>query len=83
MLPATTALVAYNESGWRIGETHHNSKISDERVDEIRDRHECFGWSYTRIARYYAMSYSTVQSICQYRRRGQRAERWKRAAVKN
>ena len=76
-----TILVAYNESGRRIGETHHNSRISDAQVEEIRDRREYDGWNDLQIANFYGMSVNTVKKICNYQRRGQRAERWKRVQV--
>lgn len=76
-----TIMIAYNESGRRIGETHHNSRIPDAKVEEIRDRHEYDGWNYLRIADHYSMSINTIKKICTYERRGQRAERWKRVQV--
>lgn len=76
-----TILVAYNEYGRRIGETHHNSRIPDAKVEEIRDRHEYDGWNCLQIASHYLLSVNTVKKICNYQRRGQRAERWKRIQV--
>lgn len=76
-----TIMIAYNEYGRRIGETHHNSRIPDAKVEEIRDRHEYDDWNYQRIATHYSMSVNTVKKICTYERRGQRPERWKRVQV--
>lgn len=79
---ATTRLVvALNEEGRRIGESHHNSHISDDVVDQIRERHEDFGWSYERIARNFAIAKSTIQKICTYERRAQTPYRWKTIRV--
>jgi hypothetical protein len=71
-------VVAVNEDGRRIGETHHNARIPDVIVDQLRDLHEDFLWPYWRIARDYKLSIPTVKKICTYQRRAQTPERWKR-----
>lgn len=70
--------VAVNENGCRIGETHHRSTISDATVDLIRAYHEDEGWSYERISRRVKIPACTIEKICQYTRRAQTPERWKR-----
>lgn len=69
--------VAVNDCGRRIGETHHNSLISDALVDRMRDRHELDGLGYRKIAREFNLALTTVTKICTYERRAQTAERWK------
>jgi hypothetical protein len=66
-----------NESGRRIGETHHNALLADALVDQMRDRHEDEGLGYRRIAREFGVALTTVRKICTYERRAQTAVRWK------
>lgn len=75
---ARRIVVAVNEFGKRIGETHHNARISDATVDLIRERHEDLGHSYRRIAMELNIAFTTVRKICAYQRRAQTPVRWKR-----
>jgi len=79
---ASRAVVAVNERGRRIGETHHNALISDALVDEMRGRHEDDGLGYRKIAREFSVALTTVRKICTYERRAQTAERWKTIRVR-
>lgn len=63
--------VAINESGYPLGQDHHNAKLTNEQVDRIRDLHEEHGLSYTQLAAMYCVSKSMIAGICQYRRRAQ------------
>ncbi len=72
--------VAVNASGYRIGESHHRAKLSDEDIDLIlylRDE----GLSYAAIAAKWddgvTISKSTVRDICQGRIRAQRPDRYR------
>jgi predicted acetyltransferase len=72
----TARTVAVNEAGLRIGEGHQNCKYTDgeiEMVLKLRDE----GMGYGAIAKLVEMPKSTVQSICNARRRCQTAARWK------
>lgn len=71
-------LVAVNEFGRRIGETHHNAIISDLVVDEIRCRHEDHGRGYLEISMEFDIALTTVRKICTYERRAQTPDHWKR-----
>lgn len=73
-----TVIVAVNELGYRIGSSHHNCRISDEVVDQIRDMHEDGGKSYRQIAKLLGLSKNFVAKICRYERRAQTPDRWKR-----
>ena len=75
-------MVAVNERGRRIGETHHNALISDAVVDLMRDRHEDDGVGYRKISREFNVALTTVRKICTYERRAQTAERWKTIKVR-
>jgi hypothetical protein len=70
-------IVAVNECGKRIGESHHNASIPDAVVDQIRERHEDDGWGYKRLSREFGIALTTVRKICTYERRAQTPDRWK------
>ena len=72
-----SVVVAVNEFGRRIGETHHNAHISDSVVAQIRARHEDDGRGYLEISQEFGIALTTVRKICTYERRAQTAERWK------
>lgn len=71
-------LVAVNEAGYRIGESHPRSVLSDLDVEEIRNLHEIAGKSYGWISMRKGISYHTVARICRYERRNQVVAIWKR-----
>lgn len=70
--------VALNERGYRIGESHHNCTIPQDVVDRLRDLHEEHKIGYRRLARMFNLSRGAVQKICNYTRRAQVPERWRR-----
>ena len=73
-----TSLVAYDENGRRIGQSHHNATIPDETVARIRELHEEHGWGYRRIAKHLALRWQTVAKIALYKRRVALPAAWKR-----
>ena len=73
-----TKLIAVNELGYRIGTSHHNCKVPDAIIDQIRDLHEEQGWSYSRISEYVGFPKDYIAKVCRYERRAQTPERWKR-----
>lgn len=70
-------VIAVNEQGYRIGMSHHNARISDETVDQIRDLHEEENIGYRRLAQMFGLTRSVIQKICTYERRAQTPDRWK------
>lgn len=74
--------VAYNESGRRIGQTHHRAKLTDEQVDQIRDLHEYEQWSYLRISKKFGVSKGAVAWICQYKKRVDTIAEWRALKAK-
>lgn len=75
-------IVAVNEIGRRIGESHPRAKLSDAIVDWIRDLHEEKHFSYTKIKillynKGIHVSRSCIAAICRYERRCQFASRFK------
>lgn len=73
-------LVGVNELGMRIGEDHHNAKLTDAEVEMIRLLHG-EGMSYTRLAAKFEIGKQTVADIIKFRRRGQVAILWKEVRV--
>ena len=71
-------LVAINERGFRIGDTHHNAKVPDEIVNRIRDLHEDQGIGYRKLARMFNLKRAFIQKVCKYRIRAQVASAWQR-----
>lgn len=73
-----TKMLALNEKRYRIGESHHRARLTDDQVDAIRELHEDEHnpWGYRRLAKHFNVSKSTVRDICQYRIRAQLPEHW-------
>lgn len=73
-------LVALNNCGKRIGETHHRAKLTDLDVDAILELRDA-GLTYAQIAAKWddgvAISRSTVRDICKGLTRGQIVCRFK------
>lgn len=73
----TTKLVAVNEHGRRIGETHPGAKVSDHEVELILKLRDA-KWGYRRIAKAMEMSRETVRDIARGTTRCQTVERFKK-----
>jgi len=71
-------LVALNERGYRIGQTHHNSKVPDEIISKIRDLHEYHRIGYRRLARMFNLKRAFIQKVCNYAIRAQIPARYAR-----
>lgn len=67
-----------NDRRYRIGETHHRAKLTDEQVDLMRELHEqeIDPWGYRRLAKHFNVCKSTVRDICHYKIRAQTPEFW-------
>lgn len=75
------AMVAVNEHRRRIGQTHHNARVSDIVVNRIRELHEDYLLSYGKIAKLLCLSRHYVAKVCRYERRAQTAHDWKRGLI--
>ncbi len=53
-------------TGYRVGETHHNAKLSDHDVEMIRQLHE-YGMSCIKIAKKYETTPQNISGIVNYR----------------
>lgn len=58
-----------NDRGIRLGEAHHNAKLTDAEVDQIRDLHENGAMGYKMIAHNYSVHRNTVKDICDFKHR--------------
>lgn len=73
----TRVVVAINEKGRRIGDSHQRARISNHDVDLMRELREEHGLSYKELAEKFDVSESLVKQICNYRIRSQTPVRWK------
>ncbi len=73
----TRVVVAINEKGRRIGDSHQRSRISNHDVDLMRELREEHKLSYKELAEKFDVSESLVKQICNYRIRSQTPVRWK------
>lgn len=58
-----------NVRGWRIGDSHQKSKLSDQDVELMRELHEEHGLGAVEIARKFECNFNTCYSILKYRSR--------------
>lgn len=72
----TTRTIAINDIGRRVGDSHHNAKLTDSEVNLLLALHG-EGWGYRRLAAKFEMSKSHVRDIVKGRRRGQVATNWR------
>tara|TARA_R100001463_G_scaffold11724_1_gene32712 strand:- start:47 stop:316 length:270 start_codon:yes stop_codon:yes gene_type:complete len=72
----TREYVAVNDQGYRIGSSHHNSKIADQTIEAIRDLRE-EGLGYGTLSIIFSLPRGTIAKIAKYQIRGQTPDRWK------
>lgn len=72
-------LVAFNEDGQRIGESHPRAVLTDHDIDLLFALWDEGGWSYARIAAKFEISKSHAWDILNFRKRVQVAASWKRS----
>lgn len=60
---------ARNHLGYRVGECHQKSKLTDAQVREIRQLYRAGGTSYARLANQFGCGESTVRDIVTNRTR--------------
>ena len=72
----TREYIAVNDLGYRIGSSHHNSSISDQVIDAIRELRE-EGLGYGTLSIIFNLPRGTIAKICKYQIRGQTPDRWK------
>lgn len=74
-------MIAVNDRGYRVGESHPRAALTDAEVELIRRLHEREKMSYPIIAEKFEISVHTAGRICRYQRRAEVATRWKTIEV--
>lgn len=69
-ITSSVSMIAQRKKGRAHGESHWAAKLTDAEVETIRRLHEVDGWGYKKIARVMDCGVSTVQYICNFKRRG-------------
>lgn len=64
-------VVAVNERGLRIGESHPAAVLADSEVDRLRELRERLGWPYSKLAEWFGVSKTCVAKLCRYELRAQ------------
>ena len=60
--------IAVNALGRRVGDSHHNARLTDNEVDALLELHG-EGWGYRKLAAKFEVSKSLVRNICKGRAR--------------
>ena len=77
-----TITIAVNDIGRRVGDSHHNAKLTDHEVELLRAMHG-EGWGYRRLAAKFEVSKSLARDIVKGKRRCQVATAWRTVRVKD
>lgn len=77
------ALIPVTTRGIRLGQAHHNAKLTDARVRVVYELHELGGWSYVEIAKHFGVSKSCIAGLIQGRRRCAIADRYVLREIKS
>jgi hypothetical protein len=75
-------MIAVNESGHRIGESHQLAKYSNAQVEYILYLRDTRGRSYGEIVKMTGMPKSTVRDICTGEKRSQSIYAYRKVRVK-
>jgi Mor family transcriptional regulator len=76
-----TRTIAVNALGRRVGDSHHNAKLTDAEVDMLLNLHE-EGWGYKKLSAKFELSKTSVRNICNGRTRCQVPTQWRKVFVK-
>lgn len=76
----TVRTIAINDIGRRVGDSHHNAKLTDGDVERLLAMH-AQGWGYRRLAAKFEISKSHARYIVKGRWRGQVATDWQKVRV--
>lgn len=74
-------LVAVNEIGRRVGDSHHNAKLTNHEVEMLIGMHGD-GLGYRRLSIMFEVSKSLVRNIIKGRARCQYVHEWRKVHVK-
>ena len=76
MTITTKRILGVNDIGRRVGDSHHDAKLTNGDVELLREL-RAEGWGYRRLATKFEVSKATVRNIVSGRYRGQVATAWK------
>jgi hypothetical protein len=81
----TVRTIAFNASGRRVGDTHHNARLTDGEVELVLEMHKPAdgkpGMGYKAIATKLDVSKSLIRNICKGTARWQLPVRWRKVYV--
>lgn len=63
--------VAVNEKGYRIGQDHHQAKLTDAEIDLLLTLHHVDKWGYGRLAAKFEISKGMARKYCKGKCRSQ------------
>jgi hypothetical protein len=78
----TTRTIAVNALGRRVGDSHHNARLTDGEVYSLQTLHE-EGWGYRKLSTMFEISKSQVRNICKGRARCQVATGWRKVYIRD
>jgi len=76
-----TRTIAVNAKGRRVGDSHHNARLTDAEVDRLLTLRE-EGWGYRKLAATFEVSKTLVRNICNGKARCQVPTHWRKVHVK-
>lgn len=74
---ARPKMLPRDENGRIVGEHHHMATLTNHQVDLIRELREEHCMTYAALAHMYSVPRSTIQMICNYKRRASTAVQWR------
>ena len=77
----TSRTIAVNELGRRVGESHHNARLTNHEVELLLALH-LEGWGYRRLAAKFEVSKRHVRDIIKGKRRCSVACAWRVVRLK-
>ena len=77
----TNITVATNERGNRVGDSHHNAKLTNNEIDLLLSMHNSGDFGYRKLARIFELSKSTVRYYVKGRYRSQTPAKYKLVRV--
>lgn len=77
----TTVTIAINERGNRVGDSHHNAKLTNHEIDLLLSMHESGDFGYRKLAKMFELNKSTVRYYVKGRYRSQTPAKYKLVRV--
>jgi hypothetical protein len=77
-MTAPKRTIAVNDIGRRVGDSHHNAKLTNREVELLLSMHHVDKLGYRKLAAKFEVSKSLVRNIIKGRCRDQVATDWRR-----